>query len=153
MLYLAEQHANALWEHAKAESPNEACGLLAGRGKRVAMVYRMTNIKQSPTTFFMEPKQQFKVIRDIRNRRLQPVAIYHSHPATAAYPSVHDVAMAHDSSVSYVIVSLLANSKPRIRSYRIIEGNIEEEHVIIARRSDGRHEQCRINDDSDVTGG
>ena len=79
---------------AKAEAPIEACGILAGSGGRVEKPYKMTNADRRSDHFMMEPKEQFEVIKDIREGGLKMLAIYHSHPETPARPSAEDIRLA-----------------------------------------------------------
>ena len=136
MVYLTKQQACMLIEHSKRELPNEVCGILVGRcvgeikgGRKVKMVYQMTNTDRSSSTFFMNPKEQLKVMKEIRNLGLEMVGIYHSHPETEAYPSMRDVEFAYYPGVSYLIISLKDKDNPSIRSFKIEEGKITEEKV------------------------
>ncbi len=131
MLYLSKDQAGQLIRHAKEQSPNEACGILTGKGARVEEIYQMANIDKSASSFFMAPKEQLSVMKKIRNLKLEMVGIYHSHPETKAYPSAHDLELAFYPEASYVIVSLEDKDNPVIRSFRIIEGKISEEELII----------------------
>ncbi|MFH1784570.1 MAG: M67 family metallopeptidase [bacterium] len=129
MFYLTKQQAEELIRHALSESPNEACGILSGKDGRVSKIYRMVNTDKSVKTFFMNPKEQFKVMKEIRNDDLEMVGIYHSHPQSEAYPSIHDVKLAFYPEVTHLIVSL--KDKPSIRAFRIIDDKITEEEVKI----------------------
>lgn len=129
MLYLNNKQANELIEHSKRESPNEACGILAGEEGKVTKVYQMTNTDKSSKTFFMDPKQQLKVMKEIRNSGLEMLGIYHSHPETEAYPSAHDVELAFYPESSYAIVSIKDRNNPIIRSFKIVKGKINKEEV------------------------
>jgi proteasome lid subunit RPN8/RPN11 len=131
MLYLTKEQARELIRDAKEQSPNEACGILAGKGARVEKVYRMANIDKSASSFFMAPKEQLNVMKELRNLKLEMVGIYHSHPETEAYPSAHDLKLAFYPEASYVIVSLKDKDNPQIRSFRIIAGKISEQEVRI----------------------
>jgi proteasome lid subunit RPN8/RPN11 len=131
MLYLDKEKAKKLIEHAKREGPDEACGILAGAGSQVKVVYEMTNTDKSATTFFMDPKEQLGVLKKIRNASLEMVGIYHSHPHTEAYPSAHDIEMAFYPEASYVIVSLKDGDNPALRSFKIRDANVEEEKLEI----------------------
>jgi proteasome lid subunit RPN8/RPN11 len=131
MLYLNKTQKNELIEHSKREAPDEACGILAGQNGKIEKIYRMTNDDKSSVTFLMDPKEQLKTMKDIRSSGLVMVGIYHSHPQTDAYPSAHDVELAYYPEASYVIVSLRDKKNPGIRSFKIIEGKIEEEEVRI----------------------
>ena len=151
MIILKKADRDALIEHAIREFPDEACGILAGPPshspvcraglnlpysntvlRRVTRIYEMTNTDKTAATFFMDAKEQFKVMKEIRNSGLEMVGIYHSHVASEGYPSSHDVEMAFYPEVSYVIVSLVDKDKPDIRSFKIKEGKIEEEELKIA---------------------
>ncbi len=115
----------------RKEFPNEACGILAGKEGRAQKVYAMVNVENSPSTFFMDAKEQLLVMKEMRSLGLEMVGIYHSHVASYAYPSAHDVEMAFYPDTAYVIVSLADKDSPGIRSFRIKEGKITEEEVKI----------------------
>ncbi|MDP6380616.1 MAG: M67 family metallopeptidase, partial [Phycisphaerae bacterium] len=89
---------------ARADAPIEACGILAGTGEQVERLYKMKNADESADHFMMEPKEQFAVIKDIRAKGLEMLAIYHSHPASPARPSDEDIRLALMPGVLYVIV-------------------------------------------------
>ena len=131
MIYLNKKQQDQLVEHSKKEAPDEACGILAGRNQKVEKVYEMANKDKSSKTFFMDPEEQLKVMKEIRNSGLEMMGIYHSHLETEAYPSVHDVELAYYPEASYVIVSIKDRDKPNIRSFKIEEGKIAGEEVKI----------------------
>lgn len=131
MLYLTEKIVKELVHHAERGAPLEVCGILAGGEGRAEKYYPMSNADESGTTFFMEPRDQLEVMKEIRNLNLEMVAIFHSHPETPAYPSARDVELAFYPEVSYAIVSLRDIKKPEVRSFRIDEGKIKEEEVIV----------------------
>ncbi len=138
MLYLTKKQVDVLVEHSKRESPNEACGMLAGlpvgpSGKdlKVEKVYEMSNTDKTPETFFMDSKEQLKAMKEIRNLGLEMVGIYHSHLGTEAYPSAHDVELAFYPEVSHVIVSIKDKDNPNIRAFKIKKDQISEEEVKI----------------------
>jgi proteasome lid subunit RPN8/RPN11 len=131
MVFLKKEIIDLIVEHAKREVPLEACGILAGKDKTVEAIYPMKNMEESPTSFFMEPKEQLKVMKDIRNKNMEMIAIYHSHPYTRAYPSVKDVELAYYPEVSHIIISLMESDTPQLKSYKIVEGKIEEEEIKI----------------------
>jgi proteasome lid subunit RPN8/RPN11 len=115
--------------------PNEACGLVAGPPPRdelaVALVcYPITNAAASSRVYELEPREHLRADRDAEDRGLQLVGVYHSHTHTVGYPSPTDVAQAPDPAWHYVLVSL-ADEAPSVRSYRIVDGNISEEPVVV----------------------
>ena len=119
-------------EQAKAESPIEACGILAGQDGVVEKLYKMTNTDQSSDHFMMVPKEQFKVAKDIRSAGLEMLAIYHSHPETPARPSAEDIRLAVTPNVVYIIVSLQNRSCPYMKGFLIENGNVAEVPVKIS---------------------
>ena len=131
MLILKKDLLEKILKQIKEESPNEACGILAGKNGVAEKVYEMTNTDKSPATYFMDAKEQLLVMKEIRNLGLEMVGIYHSHVASPAYPSGDDVEMAFYAEVSYVIISLKDKDNPTVRSFKIEEGKIAEEEVKI----------------------
>lgn len=140
MLTLEKELCEQIIRQCKREFPNEACGILAGPPssatnlgglRRVAKVYEMANADASPESFFMDAKEQLKVTKEIRNSGLEMLAIYHSHVASPAYPSAHDIELAFYPEASYIIISLKDKNNPQIRSFKIIEGKITEEELKI----------------------
>ena len=129
MLILRREFLDKIIAQGRRELPSEACGVLAGKDGRVQKVYEMTNADKSPETFFMDAKEQLKIMKDMRNSGLEMIGIFHSHVASPAYPSAHDVELAFYPEVSYVIVSLKDRNNPEVRSFKIKEGKITEEEV------------------------
>jgi [CysO sulfur-carrier protein]-S-L-cysteine hydrolase len=111
-----------LVEQALREAPQEACGILAGRDSCACVHYEMTNADQSREHFSMVPEEQFEVIREIRARDQEMLAIYHSHPDTPARPSQEDTRLALTPDVVYVILSLQEPERPVIKGF-LIENN------------------------------
>ena len=134
MLSIRRSDLQTIINHCIAGFPNEACGILAGAGARVAKVYPMMNAKPGPVSYEMDPEEQFRVLNDIHQAGLAMVGIFHSHPAGRAYPSGVDVQKAYWPGTElpnypetvYVIVSLLDRAAPVARGYLIREGSISE---------------------------
>jgi len=120
--YIFEQ----MLEQAKAEAPIEACGILSGIDGKVEKLYKMTNADQSNDHFMMEPKEQFKVVKDIRSAGLEMLAIYHSHPETPARPSAEDIRLALTPDVIYLIVSLRDTKVPDVKGFIKENGTLTE---------------------------
>ncbi len=116
---------------ARAEAPVEACGILAGTDHRVQRFYKTANTDQSTDHFMMAPEEQFAVMKDMRAKGLEMLAIYHSHPASPARPSAEDIRLAFTPGVIYVIVSLQEPTKPQIRGFTIEADVVAESAVKI----------------------
>jgi proteasome lid subunit RPN8/RPN11 len=116
-LQLPRQIVEAMVEHCLSGQPNEACGLLAGRGGRATKVFPMTNAAASPVRYALDPAEQLKVYRELDEQGWELCGVFHSHTHTEAYPSPTDVRLASED-VPYVIVSL-SEAPPVIRAFRI----------------------------------
>jgi len=130
MLRIDKRIVDNIVLHAGRELPIEACGYLAGKGGTVTAHYEMTNADASVEHFSFNVQEQFAVLMDVRSKKMEILAVYHSHPATPARPSGEDIALAHDPGVSYVIISL-AGSREDIRSFRIVDGIVEHEVIVV----------------------
>lgn len=124
-LGIAGELADQMVMHCKACYPNEACGILAGTGNRVTKVCPMPNTEPSPVSYFMDPGEQFGLMKELRQEGLSMLAIFHSHPQSPAYPSAKDVSLAFYDDVVYVIVGLTDPESPEIRAYTIVDGAVE----------------------------
>ena len=128
---------DAILAHARADHPDEACGIIAGpAGSDVPVrVIPMTNAERSPTFYRFDSLEQLKLYRDLDERDEEVVVVYHSHTATEAYPSRTDIAFAGEPQAHYVLVSTREPATHEFRSFRIIDGVVTEEDVHITRSS------------------
>ncbi|MCT9929125.1 M67 family metallopeptidase [Planotetraspora sp. A-T 1434] len=132
MLTIARELVDKIVAHARADHPDEACGVVAGPAgsDRPERFIQMENAERSPTFYRFDSREQLKVWREMDDRDEAPVVIYHSHTATEAYPSRTDVTYASEPDTHYVLVST-ATDEPEFRSYRILDGVVTEEEVKI----------------------
>ncbi len=129
MLRMPRKLADAVIDHAYEGFPLEVCGILGGAEDIVSALFRMTNTDQSNEHFMMDPREQFAVMKEMRAKGLEMLAIYHSHPESPARPSAEDIRLALTPNVSYGIVSLQEANNPVLKSFRINAGRIEPEEV------------------------
>ena len=119
-----------LVSHALEEYPNECCGVLAGREDTVSMVYRISNVAESPYRYLMDPQEFLDADIDAERSDSSFLAFYHSHTHSQAYPSDTDVRMAQQSGyhdVYYLLVSLAEQTSPSIRAFHISDaGEVTE---------------------------
>jgi [CysO sulfur-carrier protein]-S-L-cysteine hydrolase len=119
--------------HARADHPDEACGVIAGPvgSDRPERFIAMLNAERSPTFYRFDSLEQLRVWREMDDRDEEPVVIYHSHTATEAYPSRTDVSYANEPGAHYVLVSTRDPATAEVRSYRILDGQVTEEPVTV----------------------
>lgn len=105
--------------------------MLAGNRDRVTAVYPIDSAEPSPVFYNMDSRQQLRALMDIEDQGLELVAIYHSHTHTRAYPSPTDIEHAVYPDALYVIISLADESEPDMRAFRVTDGVVVEEPVVV----------------------
>jgi [CysO sulfur-carrier protein]-S-L-cysteine hydrolase len=138
VLTLDQAIRDAIVAHARADHPDEACGIVAGPigSNRAVRFVPMTNAERSPTFYRFDSQEQLRVWREMDDRDEEPVVIYHSHTATEAYPSRTDVALAQEPNAHYVLVSTRSPDDLEMRSYRIVDGTVTEEELRVVQALD-----------------
>jgi [CysO sulfur-carrier protein]-S-L-cysteine hydrolase len=133
VLTISQDLCDKIVAHARADHPDEACGVLAGPAgsDRPERFIPMTNAARSPTFYEFDSTEQFQVWKEMDDRDEEPVVIYHSHTATEAYPSRTDVSYANEPGAHYVLVSTRDPRDSEFRSYRILDGRVTEEPVSV----------------------
>ncbi|MDP9378457.1 MAG: M67 family metallopeptidase [Actinomycetota bacterium] len=116
--------------HARAEAPNECCGMIAARNGRAVAVHRARNTAASPLRYEMDGMEQYKLQTEIEDAGLQLGAIYHSHTRSAPLPSQTDINLAFYPESLYLIVGLAAD-EPDVRAWRIVEGAVSEAELVV----------------------
>jgi len=133
VLVIRRDLVDAMVAHARADHPDEACGVLAGPAgsDRPERHIPMINAERSPTFYRFDSMEQLRVWREMDEADEEPVVIYHSHTGTEAYPSRTDVALAAEPDAHYVLISTRDPHEHELRSYRIVDGVVTEEPVKI----------------------
>ena len=118
--------------HCLGGLPDEACGLLGGdpQSGAVGRCYPTRNLAASAKLYTVDPREHLRADRDAESSGMEIIGVFHSHTHTDAYPSPTDVAQAPDPAWHYVLVSL-RDSHPVVRSFRIVQGGVEEEPVVL----------------------
>lgn len=104
------------WEtirsHGEATYPHECCGVLLGHATGDANVVCETTPTENIRTdsahnrYQIDPAELIRIVRRGRERGLDVVGFYHSHPDHPAQWSKTDLAEAHWLGCSYVITSV-----------------------------------------------
>ncbi|MGK2882316.1 MAG: Mov34/MPN/PAD-1 family protein [Mycobacterium sp.] len=133
VLVIRADLVDSMVSHARADHPDEACGVLAGPegSDRPERHIAMLNAERSPTFYRFDSGEQLTVWRSMEAADEVPVVVYHSHTATEAYPSRTDISLAQEPDAHYVLVSTRSPDTHELRSYRIVGGEVTEEPVQI----------------------
>jgi len=133
MLTISAELRAKILAHARADHPDEACGVIAGPAgsDRPERFIAMLNAERSPTFYRFDALEQLRVWRAMEDRGEEPVVIYHSHTATEAYPSRTDISLAMEPGAHYVLVSTRDPAQDEFRSFRIVDEVVAEEEVTV----------------------
>ena len=118
--------------HAREAAPDECCGLLLGCGGEIVEAVRARNAADDPARrFLIDPADHFAALRAARERGLDVVGFYHSHPASPAEPSARDLAEFSYPGHLYLIVSLEAEPAD-VRLFRFTAGKFQRLSLVPA---------------------
>jgi proteasome lid subunit RPN8/RPN11 len=126
MLYLNQDLTERIRAHAAQSYPYECCGALLGaengEGRTVQDLVMLDNQRDdSPRNrFLVIPEDVLRVEKAARERGLDVLGWYHSHPDAPARPSEFDRQHAWPW-YSYVIVSVEAGEPRRMSSWRLTD--------------------------------
>ncbi len=129
--------AAAIVAQARAEYPNEACGLVvgdayAGAAGAAARYEACRNKAASPYRYEIHPDDLFRVAVEADDADQVLWGIVHSHVKSPAVPSPTDIGLAFYPESLYLLVSLAddqvdpATGAPSLRAWRIVDGAIHE---------------------------
>ena len=141
-LQLKKEQFESIRSHGVREYPNECCGMLLGRAggavKEVSEVVPLRNLRHDSARaqellplddpgreseknrFLIDPSEQLRVEKEARDRGLDVLGYYHSHPDHPARPSNYDRDHAWPW-YSYVIVSVERGEAAEMTSWVLSE--------------------------------
>ena len=110
---------NKMLAHAQQNPDIEICGLIGNNeNNNHKDYYAIDNVAKNPACrFLMEPSQQIKAMKTMRDKQQTLYAIVHSHPTTSAIPSQRDIEENCYRDVYYIIISLSSKDVPEMRGY------------------------------------
>ena len=127
----------AIVAHARAELPNEGCGLIVGdrpaaAGGRALRWEPTRNRAASPFRYEIDSDALLRLTIETDDADEVFWAIVHSHVASPARPSPTDIGLAFYPDALYVLVSLHPDEAdpvtgaPGLRAWRIVDGAVHE---------------------------
>ncbi len=139
MLTIRQSELNSLRRHGEETYPHECCGVMLGRvggeERVVEAVLRTGNTRvDSPhNRYNIDPRELVRIQRESRERGLDIVGFYHSHPDHPAHWSQTDLAEAHWVGCSYVITRVDKGRAVETNSFAL-EGTGEEDKRFVDER-------------------
>jgi proteasome lid subunit RPN8/RPN11 len=122
---ISRQLLDDIVAHARAEAPNECCGMIAARDGQAVAVHRATNSAASPLRYEIDGMEQYRIQTAIEDAGLELGAIYHSHTRSDPIPSQTDINLAFYPEALYVIVGVKGD-EPAVRAWEIADGGYTE---------------------------
>lgn len=128
---ISKKLVDEIVSHARADVPNECCGMIGGKDGVATTVYRARNAEASPFRYGIDGQEQLDLMNSMREAGEDLVGIYHSHTKSAAYPSETDVNLAGWPEAVYLIVSLADPEAPDLKGFWIREGKISDAELVV----------------------
>ena len=127
----------ALIDHARAEYPNEMCGVIVGDGPAAdggtARRWESTrNRAASPLRYEIHPDDLLRLTIAIEEANEEFWAIVHSHTHSPPRPSLTDIGLAYYPDALYILVSL-ADDQPGVEAWRILDGEVYSVELLVGR--------------------
>ena len=139
MIELRERHLNEIREHGERDYPFECCGLLIGhfsdRKKTVAETYPISNAREEEAKrnrFLIRPEELLRGEKLARQKGLDVVGFYHSHPDDKARPSQYDLDHAWPT-YSYIIASILQGQAVDVQSWELTDDRSSFQPEVISK--------------------
>ncbi len=113
-------------QHARADAPDECCGMFGIENGAIVAVYPTENIHHSPQRFEIDGRDVMRITGEVEDRGMS-LGLYHSHTMSRAYPSQTDVNFAELwPGVVWLIVSLEDSAAPDVRTFLIDGPKVSE---------------------------
>ncbi len=122
---LSQELYDEIVAHARADAPNECCGMIASRDGEAVSVHRAANAAASPLRYEIDGAEQYRIQMAIDDAGHDLGAIYHSHTRSAPFPSQTDINLAFYPEALYVIVGV-AGEEAEVRAFQIRDGQVAE---------------------------
>ncbi len=118
MIAIGARQLRRIARAAEAAYPEECCGLLVGEGGegsegggrrwRVARVEASANLAEGDRRrrFEIDPRLLIRLHRELRGGETRVIGVYHSHPDHPAEPSAHDLKLALEPGLAWLLTSV-----------------------------------------------
>lgn len=126
MIELNERQLKEMRRHGERDYPFECCGLMLGRfettgQKLLTETYPISNAREEEAKrnrFLIRPEELMRGEKYAREKGLDVVGFYHSHPDEPAVPSKYDLDHAWPT-YSYIVVSVEKGQAVDLRSWEM----------------------------------
>ena len=117
---------NEIVAQARAEAPNECCGIVATRDGEAVELFKTRNAAASPLRYEIDSKDLLHAYTAIDDAGLDVGIIYHSHTRSAPVPSQTDINLARFPDAVYLIVGVQDPGRDEVGAWYIDDGKVAE---------------------------
>ena len=126
MITLDENQLTNMRQHGERDYPFECCGLMLGRFERsghkiMIETYPISNAREEEAKrnrFLIRPDELMRGEKYAREKGLDVIGFYHSHPDDRAVPSKYDLDHAWPT-YSYIVVAVTKGQATDLRSWEM----------------------------------
>jgi proteasome lid subunit RPN8/RPN11 len=113
---------------ARAEAPNECCGIVAGSDGRASKLFKARNARASPLAYEIDGADLMRIYDEIDAGGLEVAIIYHSHTRSDPVPSQTDINLASPflPDAVYLIAGVKDPERDDIRAWHIRDGKVAD---------------------------
>ena len=142
MIAVNDEQLALMRAHGERDYPYECCGLMLGRFesglKQVLEAYPISNAREEEAKrnrFLIRPEELMRGEKYARERGLDVVGFYHSHPDDVAVPSQYDLEHAWPT-YSYIVISVENGHAVDLRSWEMESdrSKFNDEQIVSAAR-------------------
>jgi proteasome lid subunit RPN8/RPN11 len=123
-LRIARSMLDEIVAQARAEAPNECCGIVGSRDGRAERLFKARNARASPLAYDIDGRDLQRIYDEIDQDDLQVGVIYHSHTRSDPVPSQTDINLASPflPDAVYLIVGVKDADRDDLRGWHIRDG-------------------------------
>jgi proteasome lid subunit RPN8/RPN11 len=149
LITIDEEQLSEMRRHGERDYPFECCGLMLGRfetgAKVVIETYPISNAREEEAKrnrFLIRPDELMRGEKYAREKQLDVVGFYHSHPDDRAVPSKYDLNHAWPT-YSYVVVAVTKGAATDLRSWEMEADRSQFNEEEITPSSSGKRGQAK----------
>jgi proteasome lid subunit RPN8/RPN11 len=127
-LKIARSMVGEIVAQARAEAPNECCGIVGSRDGRAVRLFKARNARASPLAYDIDGRDLQRIYDELDRDDLQVGVIYHSHTRSDPVPSQTDINLASPflPDAVYLIVGVKDADRDDLRAWHIRDGRYTE---------------------------
>lgn len=139
-LWLKDELAQQIVQHARSEHPREACGIIGGSGEQAAVVIPVANAANDPLREYrLDDQALVAAMRLLKQQSLSLLGFYHSHPDSEPIPSPMDIALATYPQTVYLIVGLRTR-EPQLAAWEMNYGQVTRVELVVSPQAPAKYD-------------